>query len=601
MKLFAHKSRPVVIQVGADLQNTPNSAISSDNSVPANVIQTGRARLSAIAAVFLTIFVVISLRLLDLSVLDRVVPRPLAAPEARTGGLSMARTDITDRNGIVLATSLPTVSLYARTEDVQDPVEATNKLMSVLPDFNREDLLAKLSNKRPFVYLRRNLTPHQQYEVNFLGIPGLDFEEGEKRIYPHGNLAAHVIGMTDVDNNGIAGVEKKFNATLHKGQAPLRLSIDIRVQTVLRAELARAVSDFSALGAAGMVVDVRTGEVLAMVSLPDYDPNDPSTGAGEAMFNRVSKGSYEMGSTFKLFNTAMALESGRVNMNSTFDCTKSLEFAGHTIHDDHPLRRWAGVSDILVTSSNVGSARMALQAGTDNQKAFMERLGMLRSATIELPEVGAPRVPNPWREINTITIAFGHGMAVTPVQMVQGVSALVNGGILIPLTIQARDLSQPIPGERVIKQATSDQMRNLMRLVVTEGTGKKANVPGYDVGGKTGTAEKAGRGGYRKKAVLASFIGAFPMKDPRYAILASIDEPKGTKETAGFITAGWNATPTAGRIIAQVAPLLGELPHTEGVVPPVVRPTPAPAPRAAKAPSPVAPSSDGGREIAEAH
>lgn len=558
MSFFAPKARIPGFHAGDDLGNTP-AALRLDG-VRTQALETSRGRLVATAIVFLAAFGLITVRMIDVAVLDFNPAKPRALSSARTEGLEMERTDITDRNGVILATSLPTMSLYAKGNEILDASEAAAKLVSVLPDLNKADVQAKLAGGRQFVWLRRNLTPRQQYDVNALGIPGLYFEKGERRVYPHGNLVAHIVGMTDIDNKGIAGIEKRFDQALRGGTDPIKLSIDVRLQTVVRNELMRSVAEYRALGALGMVLDVQTGEMVAMVSLPDYDPNDPPAGQSEALFNRATKGAYEMGSTMKLFNTAMAIESGKFNINSTVDCTKPLVFAGHTIHDDHPLNRWASVADILVHSSNIGSARMALEAGTEFQRAFMGRIGMLHTPAIELPEVGGPLLPNPWREINTVTISFGHGLSVTPLQLVQGTSALVNGGLFHPMTLLAKNATDPIAGDRVIKAKTSDQVRNLMRMVVTEGTGKKADVAGYEVGGKTGTAEKAVNGSYKKKAVLSSFIAAFPMDNPRYVVLASIDEPQGTKETYGFITAGWNAAPTAGRIIAQVAPLMGLMP-----------------------------------------
>ncbi|MBC7953741.1 MAG: penicillin-binding protein 2 [Rhodospirillaceae bacterium] len=558
MSFFAPKPRIPGFHAGDDLGNTP-AALRLDG-VRTQALETSRGRLVATAIMFLAAFGLITVRMIDVAVLDSNPAKPRALPTARTEGLDMERADITDRNGVILATSLPTVSLYAKGLEILDSGEAAAKLVSVLPDLNKADIQAKLAGGKQFVWLRRNLTPRQQYDVNALGIPGLYFEKGERRVYPHGNLAAHIVGMTDIDNKGIAGIEKRFDQALRGGHEPVKLSIDVRLQTVVRNELMRSVAEFKALGALGTVLDVHTGEIVAMVSLPDYDPNDPPAGQSEALFNRATKGAYEMGSTMKLFNTAMAIESGKFNINSNVDCTKPLVFAGHTIHDDHPMNRWASVSDILVHSSNIGSARMALEAGTEFQRAFMGRIGMLHTPALELPEVGGPLVPNPWREINTVTISFGHGLSVTPLQLVQGASTLVNGGIFHPMTLLAKNDNDPIGGERVIKAKTSDQVRSLMRMVVTEGTGKKADVPGYDVGGKTGTAEKAVNGSYKKKAVLSSFVAAFPMDNPRYVVLASIDEPQGTKETYGFITAGWTAAPTAGRIIAQVAPLMGLMP-----------------------------------------
>ncbi|CAA7618527.1 penicillin-binding protein 2 [Magnetospirillum sp. UT-4] len=558
MSLFAPKPRLPGVHAGEDLQNGP-AALRLDG-VRMRALESGRSRLIATAVGFFVAFAVIGVRMIDVAVLDANPARPRDLPQARTDGLEMERADITDRNGIILATSLPTVSLYARANEVLDAGEAATKLVSVLPDLDPADVRARLAGGRPFVYLRRNLTPRQQYDVNALGIPGLYFEKGERRVYPHGPLAAHIVGMTDIDNKGIAGIERRFDQGLRSSQQPLRLAVDIRVQTVVRNELQRAVETFRAVGATGMVMDAATGEMLAMVSLPDYDPNDPPAGQAEALFNRATKGAYEMGSTFKLFNTAMALESGRVNIGSSFDATKPLKYGNHEIHDDHAQNRWLNVSEILIHSSNIGSARMAMEAGVEFQRSFLGRMGMLSTPTLELPEIGAPLVPKPWREINAITIAFGHGLSVTPLQLVSGVAALVNGGLFRPATLLPHPEGEEIPGERVVKARTSAQVRQLMRMVVTEGTGKKAEVPGYEVGGKTGTAEKAVNGSYRKKAVLSSFVAAFPMDAPRYVVLVMIDEPQATKETYGFITAGWTAAPATGRIVAQVAPLMGLMP-----------------------------------------
>ncbi|CAA7622534.1 Cell division protein FtsI/penicillin-binding protein 2 [Candidatus Terasakiella magnetica] len=563
MKLFGSKRHSPGYHPGEDLQ--AGAALRLDG-VRMEALETGRSRLVATSLVFLLIFGGIGLRMLDVAVFNRSPARPAAASHSRPDGVEMERADITDRSGVLLASSLPTMSLFARTEDLHnakvDIESAATKLVQALPELDLEETIEHLSSGRQFVYLKRNLTPRQQYDVNALGIPGLLFEKGERRVYPHGNLLSHVVGMTDVDNKGVAGIEKRFENALRESREPLGLSIDIRVQTIVRNELARSVEEFSAVGGTGMVMDVRTGELLAMVSLPDFDPNDPPPATNPAMFNRATKGAYEMGSTFKLFNTALALDSGRITLNSSFDATRPLVFASHTIHDDHALNRWLTVPEILIHSSNIGSARMALDVGTEAQRAFMARIGMLTPPAIELPEVGAPLVPNPWREISTVTISFGHGLSVTPLHLLMGTATLVNGGEAHMPTLLARAPDEKIPAERIIKQRTSDQIRQLMRMVVTEGTGKKADVPGYDVGGKTGTAEKAGAGGYRKKAVLSSFIAAFPMDAPRYAVLMMIDEPQGTKETHGFITAGWTAAPAAGRVIAQIAPLMGLMPKT---------------------------------------
>jgi cell division protein FtsI (penicillin-binding protein 3) len=379
-----------------------------------------------------------------------------------------------------------------------------------------------------------------------------------------------VIGLTDIDNNGLAGIEKRFDADLREDRDPIKLSLDIRVQHMLREELYKSMTEFSAIGAAGMVLDVNTGEIVGMSSLPDFDPNNIETVTDEAMFNRGTLGVYEMGSTFKLLNTAMALDSGRVGLENAFDARKPLRVARFRISDYHAKNRWLSVPEILVYSSNIGSARMAQFLGTQTQKDFLGKFGMLSRAKLEVPEVGAPLVPSPWRDINTLTISFGHGIAVSPVQLVNGVATLVNGGIFRDPTLLARDPQQPEAGRRVIKQSTSDIMRALMRMVVMEGTGKKAIVPGYMVGGKTGTAEKQVNGRYKRKALMSSFVAAFPLQKPRYVVLAMLDEPKGTKETFGYATGGWVAAPVVGAVIRRLAHLYA-LPPVDETAPSVLQ------------------------------
>ncbi len=549
MRLF---SRRPPVYPGEDVADADTLHLDGQRK---RAIETGRTRLIVTGAMFTLAFAVIAGRMVDVTMVKGANVQHARGPKALE--LAIERADLVDRNGVLLATSLPSVSLYAHPHEIVDRAEASQKIAKVLPDLNLADLQAKLQGDRAFVYLRRNLTPRQEYEVNALGIPGLYFEKGEKRIYPQSELMAHVVGLTDLDNKGIAGVEKTFEKELKARREPLRLSLDVRVQTILHTELARTMADFHALGATGMIMDVRTGELIAMVSLPDFNPNNLASATPEAMFNRATLGVYEMGSTFKLFNTAAALDSGVATVNSVYDVTHPIHVARFEITDYHPENHPMTVAEILKESSNIGSAKMALDLGIDRQKAFLTRMGLLRPAAVELPEVGSPLVPNPWREINSMTIAYGHGMAVTPLHMMTGVSALVNGGDFHPATILKRDDAEPVPSQRVIKAETSKTMRQLMRLVVSEGTGEKADVPGYEVGGKTGTAEKNGAGGYRHKSLLSSFIATFPVSDPRYVILAMIDEPQGNKQSFGFATAGWTAAPAVGRVIAQIGPLLG--------------------------------------------
>ena len=519
-------------------------------------LETGRTRLLVTGVIFCLAFLVVAGRLVDLAVLG-----PSVEPRLVVAGTSAAqdfrRADVVDRNGVLLATSLPTASLYADAREVIDPRQAAAGLVKVLPDLDHEQVLAKLTSAARFVWLRRNLTPRQTYAVNRLGIPGLYFLEAENRVYPQGREAAHVLGLTDVDGRGIAGVERFFDGLLRRGGGPLKLSIDIRIQALLRRELAAAVTEFEALGAAGLVLDVRSGETLGMVSLPDFDPNVPASANGEAAFNRAAKGVYEMGSTFKLISTAIALDSGTVTLRDGYDATKPIRVARFTISDFHARNRWLSVPEILVYSSNIGAAKMALDVGGATQRAYLDRFGLLKSAATELPEVGVPLSPARWRDINTMTIAYGHGIAVSPVHLAGAVGAIVNGGIRMPVTILKHHQGTPRLGERVVSAETSSAMRRLMRLVVRRGTGRKADVPGYRVGGKTGTAEKLAGRRYRADALISSFVGVFPTDAPRYVILVLIDEPKGNKASFGYATGGWVAAPVVGRLVRRIAPLIG--------------------------------------------
>lgn len=565
---FLRRSRGAFLYPGAEIGAAPGgrgagaSRVRMEGRAKA-AVEIGRNRLAVTAAVFAMAFCVIAGRLVDLMVLNGGEAVRLSAAAHAASEQVVHRGDILDRNGVVLATNLPTVNLYADARAVLDPDDAAARLVQVLPDIPFETARRKLASGKSFVYLRRNLTPLEQDRVNRLGLPGLEFETAERRVYPHGRLAAHVLGATDVDNRGIAGVERAFDSRLGEDNRPLRLSLDIRVQHAAHAVLSDAVARFSAKAGAAVVLDVDTGEVLAMVSLPDYAPEAFGSATPEARFNRATLGVFEMGSTFKLVNTALGLEVGGYRLTDGFDATHPLRMAGFEIKDYHAQGRWLSIPEILVHSSNIGSARLALAVGGAAQKAFLDRLGLLSPLAIELPEAGTPLYPEVWRPINTVTISYGHGIAVTPLHLVNAVAALVNGGLFRPATLLHRDTAEVAPPRRVVAPQTALAMRELMRLVVTEGTGRKADVPGYRVGGKTGTAEKAGAGGYRRKALMPSFLAAFPMDDPRYVVLTALDEPQGIEETHGFATAGWNAAPTTGAIIARIAPLLGVLPRAD--------------------------------------
>lgn len=521
-------------------------------------IEVGRARLVAVGAVFALCFFVLAGRLVDLTLIRQSPNR--GAGEAPIASLS--RGDIVDRNGVLLATNLRTASLFANPRKILETKEAVAGVLGVLPNVDADALRKKLTSKRQFVWVKRNLSPRQQDAINRIGIPGLGFVEEPKRVYPQGKLASHIIGYTDVDNKGLAGVEKTFDERLAGNDGePVALSLDVRVQHVLGEELQRGSTEFSAIGAAGIVLDVRTGEVIGMTSLPDFDPNQISESTAEQRFSRATLGVYEMGSTLKTFTLAAALETGTVRMQDGYDATKPIRVGRFVIRDDHGKGRWLSVQEIFIYSSNIGAAKMAMDIGAERQQEFLGRLGLLTAPDIELPEVGAPMLPTPWRDVSTMTVAFGHGIAISPLQLASGVAALVNGGLKTRPTLARHEEGDEVKSERVVSPRTSAQMRRLLRLVVESGTGTKAATDGYLVGGKTGTAEKAGVGGYQRKALISSFVGVFPISEPRYVVLVMLDEPKGNKSTFNFASGGWTAAPIVSRVISRIGPLLGVEPE----------------------------------------
>ena len=525
-----------------------------------------KARLGLAIVAFSARYCVIALRLVMFATVSdsHGTRRSVGADATAT-----ARPDIVDRNGQVLATDVKTPSLFAEPRKIIDVDEAVELLTAVLPDIDATEVRERLSSKRGFVWLKREITPQQQVEIHKLGIPGLGFLSENKRVYPNGPVISHEIGHVNIDNQGIAGIEKWIDgqglAALHMAglatdrlQKPVELAVDLRVQFALRDELVKAREKFNAKAAAGIITDVNTGEIVAMVSEPDYDPNNPREANDPTRINRLTTGVYEMGSTFKVFTVAMALDSGKVNLNSSFDARASLRYGRFTIHDDHPIPRMLTVPEIFTYSSNIGAARMALDGGVDAHQKFLRKLGQLDRLRTELPESAEPIVPKRWGELNTVTIAFGHGLSVAPLQAVMGVAATMNGGLLLPPTFLKRSREEALQvGKQVLKPETSQMMRYLMRLNAEKGTGTKANVGGYYIGGKTGTAEKVVNGRYSKTKLLTDFMAVLPADKPRYLILVMLDEPRTAQGTFGFATAGWNAAPTVAKVIGRVAPLLG--------------------------------------------
>ncbi len=515
----------------------------------------GRNRLLVAGAVFTVGFMVIGARLADLALIERA-GEPSLARSGASAAFTAGRANLVDRNGVLIATSLATASLSANPSVVLDPERAANRLVGVLPDLSKAVVVAKLRSSRRFVWLRRHLTPEQQYEVNRLGIPGLDFEREQRRVYPMGRLAAHVAGFTDIDHRGIAGIEAYYDDELRSRATPLELSLDVRVQHVLKEALQAAMVEFSAAGAVGVVLDVATSELIALVSLPDFDPNRPTLIEPEALFNRATLGVYEMGSTFKIFTTAQALETGSTSLRGGYDATRPIRVSRFWIRDYHAKRRWLSTPEIFIYSSNIGAAKMARDVGGARQRAFLGRLGLLIRPPVQLHEVAAPLAPRVWRPINTMTIAYGHGIAVNSVQLAAGVAAVVNGGIFYPPTLIKRNAGEDIVGTRILSPTTSEKMRRLLRLAVVKGTGKYANATGYMVGGKTGTAEKVSDRRYRRNLLVSSFVAAFPIHRPRYVVFALLDEAQGIARTNGYATGGWVAAPVIKRVIERIAPIL---------------------------------------------
>jgi cell division protein FtsI (penicillin-binding protein 3) len=477
------------------------------------------------------------------------------------------RGDIVDRDGVPLARTIDawTIGLHP-TKVIGDKLTLARKLAQLMPERNEAAYFTMLRSGSSFHYLRRRAAPALVEAVNALGEPGIALEREPERLYPQTSLAAHVIGYTTIDGHGVAGAERAFDDRLSDAATrgdPLQLSIDARVQQALEHELLFAMTKFSAIGGAGVVMDIHTGEVLAMTSLPQLNPNAAGKGSPEARFNRATLGVYELGSTFKPFTVAMAMDSGIIkSFGQMYSCPDELHVYGRTIHDTHPYGRMCSVAEIMKESSNIGTAQIADQLGAKRQKAFLDKMGFLDRVGIELKERGRTLTPGSnWGPLETMTVGYGHGIAVTPLHLAIGYSTLFNGGIYRPATLLKIDRTHAVAkGHRVFSEETSYKMRALLRLVVTQGTGKMADSPGYRVGGKTGTAEKIVNGRYTSAAVVTSFAGVFPMDEPRYVMVMMLDDPKGTKETYGFHTAAWNIGPAFGTAVSRIAPMLGVRP-----------------------------------------
>ncbi len=527
------------------------------------VSKMAKNRLKFVFAGIAVVYLIIGGRLVQLATSpDEEVKARVDAEAA----LALRRPAIHDRNGRILAMDIEASSIFAEPRRMIDPDEAVDKLATVLPSLNPDELSRRFNSDRGFMWVQREITPRERIDVHRLGIPGVGFLREQRRIYPNGPVMAHVLGAVNVDNQGISGLEKYIDTSgllevngLRKSdpKEPIVTSLDLSVQHAVRDEMMKAMAHYKAIAASGAVMDANTGEMIALVSLPDYDPNIPADALKPDVINRVNVGVYEMGSTFKALTIAMALDSGRVSMNDRFDARAPLQYGRFRINDFRGQKRILSLPEVLTYSSNIGTARMALMMGVDHHKSFLKKMGQLDRLRTELPESSAPLLPPRWGELNTVTISFGHGLSVTALQTLMATGALVNGGKLIKPTFLRRSQEEAdAVATQVIKPFTSAQMRYLLRLNAEVGSAKSAEVPGYRIGGKTGTAEKVVNGRYSKERVMTAFTAVFPSDAPRYVMLLVLDEPKGLPETHGFRTSGWNVVPVAGKVLSRIAPLL---------------------------------------------
>lgn len=523
-------------------------------------------RLVWVAAGFAAIAAIAVLRVLYLGLVEG------SPANAAAYGMTPPRGDIVDRNGVPLARAFPAYALWynpaALGDDgaplVRSPNEVAIALNRIFPEMDVAETTARLASGRPG-YLRRRILPEDANKIHALGEPALEFPRETERFYPQGSLAAHVLGFVGADGRGHVGMEGVFDKRLTDPATrgtPAMLSLDSRVQGALEDELLKGIADTNAKGAAGLVLDVETGEVLALASLPSFNPNlIDNAGAGN-IFNRVTNQVYELGSTFKPITVAAAIDAGTVtSMARRYQSERPLEIGGFRIRDLHSYGASMNVPETLIHSSNIVTAQIADELGGARLNATMRSLGMNERPHIELPARGFPLWPKgDWSRITTMTVSYGHGIAVTPLHLATAYAALVNGGIWRPATLKKLGVGEVPEGRRVFKASTSARMRQLLRMIVVDGTGKKADAVGYRVGGKTGSAEKPGVGGYRRSSLVSTFAAAFPMDRPRYVIIAMLDEPQGTAATSGQRTAGWNAAPIVGRVVPRIGPLLGIMP-----------------------------------------
>ena len=476
------------------------------------------------------------------------------------------RGNIFDRNQNLLATTIKVSSLSINPHEVLNRDATISKLKIVFPSIDKKLLSKKLESKKYHVNLVREITPKEHIAILDLGIEGIKIENVNKRIYPNNSLASHILGHTDIDGIGIAGIEKSMNNNLQIGN-DVTLSIHGGIQHILKTTILEQINKFEAEGGAGIIMDSSTGEIYALASLPDYNANNYKNTIDYKLFNKATKGIYELGSTLKLVTAAIAFESNLIKENEVFDVSKPLKISSRTITDFHPLNYAISIPEVIVHSSNIGSAKIAEKFGSIIQLKYLKSLGLMDKLSLEIPEISKPLVRTDSKLLTTMTISYGHGIAITPAHLTSVTATIVNGGKKINPTLLIPNSMNN--NKKIFSEETSLKMRSIMRLVVSDkyGTAKKAEAPGYLVGGKTGTAEKVSKsGGYLKKQNIVAFTASFPMNKPRFVITLMIDNPKGQKSSFGYRTAGWVVAPVVSKIVNRIAPILGIKPEINGSV-----------------------------------
>ncbi|MBP5160940.1 MAG: penicillin-binding protein 2 [Alphaproteobacteria bacterium] len=562
MKLWRKSASHITYAAGTEIPLATSDRYRFLNAETVAALHTGRTRLFFVMFCFTCLFSVLLGALFYQTILKKHIQT--RTPSALNFEyLPVKRADIVDRTGVVIATTLPTVDVYVDAREIDDPEKMADDLIQILPSLKKAELLEKLKSKNSFKYLKRNLTPTEQFKVNALGYPQLNFVEGERRVYPQGSLFAHILGITDIDNQGIAGVEKAFNERLTTQKEPLTLSVHTGIQNTVHHELENAIKTFRADAGAAIVFNVKNGEILALTSLPDYEPNLPSSFSNDRLFNRATVGVYEVGSVMKLFTVAIGLETKSIVPTDSVDATKPLAIGKRPITDFQPQSRMLTIPEVLIYSSNIGTAQVILKVGAEKQKEYLKKCALLDPVQFELPEKAAPLKPSRWSEVDMTRISYGYALSISPLHIAASVSSLVNGGLYNHPTI-LKDGNKGQIQTRVFSEKTSQIMRHMMRAVADIGSGKRANIKGYRVGGKTGSAQLTDtRGRYIEGKVRTSFVGVFPMDDPQYLVLVMLENPQKRKEDWYFNSAGWNAAPTGGKIIEAIAPQLGITPKDD--------------------------------------